>query len=177
MKQYTKMKDSGIEWVGDIPEKWYLDKIKYHYNIISGKVLQSKQKSSDDVLVDYVTAGNVLWEKVNLDELPQMWATEDEIKRIDIKNNDLLICEGGESGRSAIVSNLKNKCIIQNHVHRLRSKDNSSAEFLMYLMEFFNSSGILKTIVNRVTISSLPKTTLANFPMIATVNDQKKILR
>ena len=31
MKQYTKMKDSGIEWIGEIPEEWYLDKIKYHY--------------------------------------------------------------------------------------------------------------------------------------------------
>ena len=175
MKQYSQMKDSGVEWIGDIPEHWHIDKIKYHFDIITGKVLQLKQKTSDDVLVDYITAGNILWEKVNLQELSKMWANEIEIKKIKVRNNDLLICEGGEAGRSAILSDLKNECIIQNHVHRLRSKNNSSCKFLLYLMEFFNSSGILKSMIARVTISSLPRLTLANFPMIVPKNEQKEI--
>ncbi len=175
MKKYPKMKDSGIEWIGDIPEDWEIDKIKYHFNIITGKVLQSEQKTTNDLLVDYITAGDVQWGKVNYDKLSQMWATEDQIKKIEVKNNDLLICEGGEAGRSGIMSNLKNKCIIQNHIHRVRPKNDSSCKFLLYLMEYFNSSGILKSFVGRVTISSLPRLTLENFPMITPLNEQKDI--
>jgi len=26
MKRYTKMKDSGVEWIGEIPENWELRK-------------------------------------------------------------------------------------------------------------------------------------------------------
>ncbi len=176
-KTYPKMKESGMGWIGDIPEEWNAGKLKFHYDIISGKVLQSKQKIFDDILIDYITAGNVLWEKVDLDELSQMWTTKDEIERIGVKNNDLLICEGGEAGRSGILSNLKNTCIIQNHVHRVRSKNDASTKFLMYLMEFFHSSGILKTIISRVTIASLPKLTLANFPMITPTKEQNIIVK
>lgn len=31
-----KMKDSGIEWIGEIPEDWEIDRVKYHFKIISG---------------------------------------------------------------------------------------------------------------------------------------------
>lgn len=172
---YPKMKDSGFEWIGEIPKDWHIDKIKYHYEIVSGKVLQSKQKSSEEKLVDYLTVGNVLWEKINLKKSNQMWANEHEIKKIGIKNNDLLICEGGEAGRSAIISGIKNKCIVQNHIHRIRPKDELSNQFLMYMIEFFNSIKFLETIIGRVTIASLPRLTLANLPMIVPEYEQEKI--
>ena len=31
-----KMKDSGVEWIGEIPEDWEIDRVKYHFKIISG---------------------------------------------------------------------------------------------------------------------------------------------
>lgn len=30
------MKDSGVEWIGEIPEDWEIDRVKYHFKIISG---------------------------------------------------------------------------------------------------------------------------------------------
>jgi type I restriction enzyme, S subunit len=36
MKQYTKMKDSGIEWIGEIPEEWGIKKIKRHARVMRG---------------------------------------------------------------------------------------------------------------------------------------------
>ena len=35
----VKMKDSGIEWIGDIPEHWVISKISYRYQILLGKML------------------------------------------------------------------------------------------------------------------------------------------
>ena len=45
-----KMKGSGIEWIGEIPEDWELGKIKYHFNVISGSgfPVSLQGKSSGD---------------------------------------------------------------------------------------------------------------------------------
>ena len=29
MERYEKYKDSGVEWIGEIPERWELSKLKY----------------------------------------------------------------------------------------------------------------------------------------------------
>ena len=36
MKQYPKYKDSGIEWIGEIPEHWVVSKLKYSLDEIIG---------------------------------------------------------------------------------------------------------------------------------------------
>ena len=34
-----KMKDSGIPWIGEIPEEWNIIKLKYLFSIIGGNGL------------------------------------------------------------------------------------------------------------------------------------------
>ena len=36
-----EMKDSGIEWMGSIPEEWNTEKIKHHFTIGSGTTPKS----------------------------------------------------------------------------------------------------------------------------------------
>ncbi|MCM1140216.1 MAG: restriction endonuclease subunit S [Muribaculum sp.] len=43
----AKMKDSGIEWIGKIPEKWNRCKIQYLANLQSGRNLTTEQISDD----------------------------------------------------------------------------------------------------------------------------------
>lgn len=43
----AKMKDSGIEWIGEIPEKWNRCKIQYLANLQSGRNLTTEQISDD----------------------------------------------------------------------------------------------------------------------------------
>lgn len=52
----VKMKDSGIEWIGEIPEHWRVKKIKYVANICSGDNLPSD--SIDDDGLYPVIGGN-----------------------------------------------------------------------------------------------------------------------
>lgn len=42
-----KMRDSGIAWIGEIPEGWEVSRVGHHYKIILGKMLCS-QKLSDN---------------------------------------------------------------------------------------------------------------------------------
>ena len=40
MQRYERYKNSGIDWIGDIPEHWNVTKLKYVANkIITGKIM------------------------------------------------------------------------------------------------------------------------------------------
>jgi type I restriction enzyme S subunit len=40
MKKYDNYKDSGVEWIGEIPEHWKVKKLKYVSNITRGAILR-----------------------------------------------------------------------------------------------------------------------------------------
>ena len=44
--RYDKYKDSGIAWIGEIPEHWEITNIKNHYNVILGKMVERNNDSS-----------------------------------------------------------------------------------------------------------------------------------
>ncbi|MBE9592157.1 MAG: hypothetical protein IMF19_01630, partial [Proteobacteria bacterium] len=43
-KPYLKYKDSGIDWIGEIPEHWEVKPIKYVGEIVLGKMLTPDDK-------------------------------------------------------------------------------------------------------------------------------------
>ena len=43
MKSYSSYKDSGIEWIGDIPDKWELSKLKYTGDYLNGYPFKPSQ--------------------------------------------------------------------------------------------------------------------------------------
>ncbi|MEM7549536.1 MAG: restriction endonuclease subunit S [Bacteroidota bacterium] len=45
---YVKMKDSGVEWIGKIPEHWKIKKLKYCTDILPGYAFKSEKYSSND---------------------------------------------------------------------------------------------------------------------------------
>jgi type I restriction enzyme, S subunit len=96
------MKDSGVEWLGDIPEHWDCLSLRLRYSIELGKMLDQR-KISGDYLVKYLRNVDVQWDYINQDDLPEMDINPSEYERYLVKEGDLLVCEGGESGRSAIV--------------------------------------------------------------------------
>jgi len=159
------MENSEVQWFGKIPKGWSIQKIKFHYEITTGKVLQSNKNNDNEILINFITAGNVFWNTLDLNNLTKMWATPEQIKKLRLKENDLLICEGGEAGRCAILTGLKTDCILQNHVHRLRGKNYFSNKFLMYVMKYYDDISLLQTIVEKVTLTSLSTSDLGNIQM------------
>ena len=51
MKKYDNYKDSGIEWLGEIPEHWESIKLKYIISIQSGKGITNEQFIENGVVV------------------------------------------------------------------------------------------------------------------------------
>lgn len=76
------------------------------------------------------------WRCVRLGEVDvdEMDFTDKEVSNLALQKGDLLICEGGDVGRTAIWQGELPLCLYQNHIHRLRAIDQVEPKFYMYWM-------------------------------------------
>ena len=54
------MKDSGIKWIGKIPRKWKISKIKFHFDVINGSTPDSGNYDYWDGDVKWITPADML---------------------------------------------------------------------------------------------------------------------
>lgn len=182
-KAYPAYKPSDVEWLGEIPSTWSTTPVKRHYDIKLGKMLQNNPMSEKDRLVPYIKAVHVNWARVDTQDLPSMWASPDEIPQYEVVSNDLLVCEGGEVGRAAMVANPPAECIIQNALHRVRPRKHSDARFLMYVLHTVSAACWFEVLCNKATIAHftsekfadlrIPVTDLGTQRAIATFLDRE----
>lgn len=50
-KQYPKYRDSGVEWIGEIPEGWRSERIKYVANVEVSNVDKKSDSEEPEVLL------------------------------------------------------------------------------------------------------------------------------
>ena len=50
-----EMKDSGIEWIGEIPEDWLTKKIKHNFTVFAGATPKSEKKEYWDGDISWIT--------------------------------------------------------------------------------------------------------------------------
>ena len=142
-----------------------------------GKML-NKGKQSGNYAKPYLRTDNVHWGRFDLSEIKEMDILPEEREKYLATKGDLLMCEGGASGRTAIWHE-DYDISFQNHVHRIRPKDPKviSPKYLLYYFEWFIKNGYASELIKGVTISSLSQSGLrsieVNFPLI---EEQHKIV-
>lgn len=122
----------------DIPNTWkwcYLGEIFTH---TAGKALNAKNTTGEKH--KYITTSNVYWDHFELDNLKEMYYTEDEIEKYSVQYGDLLVLEGGDVGRTAIWDLHISYCI-QNHIHRLRPYIEVNIKYFYYVMMYLKFRG------------------------------------
>ena len=132
---YPVYKDSGVEWLGKVPEHWEVAGLGYRYEQCLGKMLDGKRITGEH-LVPYLRNADVQWDEINVADLPRMDIHPDEIPRYTVQPGDLLVCEGGEVGRCAIWKGEIDRCGFQKALHRLRPRDDERdrPKFLYYAL-------------------------------------------
>ena len=125
----------------EIPDSWMWVQMGEVFSHNTGKALNtSVQKGT---LLDYITTSNVYWDRFELSSLKSMYFTDDEIEKCTIRKGDLLICEGGDIGRSSIWP-FDTEMRIQNHIHRLRSYLPSiDVKLYYYVMRYYKMKGLI----------------------------------
>lgn len=161
------MKDSGIEWIGEIPAGVPISRVGLHFDIVLGKMLCSAPVDDNYTSESYYCAADVHFEGLSNGEKKKMWFSPDEKEQYCVKNGDLLVVEGGAgAGGCAIAVSTDVPIYIQNSIMIVRSKGISNIRYLRYLLECLVKEGYIDVVCNKATIPHFTKDKLANVPFI-----------
>lgn len=171
----VSMKDSGVAWLGTIPEHWMCPPLYSRYTIELGKMLD-ESRISGKYLVPYLRNVDVQWDRINTLDLPVMDVQQSEYKRYLVQPDDLLVCEGGEVGRAAIVGKEVNQLGYQKALHRLRPVDAAveNTRFLFYQLCWAANSGLFLAEGNPNTIPHLTGEKLRRYRFPCPPIDEQK---
>lgn len=124
----------------DIPDNWKWVRLGEVFAHNTGKALN--QRNDEGSLMSYITTSNLYWDRFVLDDLRSMKFTDSEIEKCTVKKGDLLVCEGGDIGRSAIWP-YEYEMRIQNHIHKLRAYKEVCTEFYWYVLYLFKLTELI----------------------------------
>ncbi|WP_233583144.1 restriction endonuclease subunit S [Corallococcus sp. CA053C] len=105
----------------------------------------------------YLRNVNVQWGRIELSDLVEMDFDEADQAKFDLRQGDLLVCEGGEPGRSAVVEHDLPGVFFQKALMRVRPCDNQlDTRFLQRFMEHAARRGTFAKDGNKATIAHFP---------------------
>jgi len=117
------MKDSGIEWLGEVPEHWEVAPLK-RWAVVQTGVAKGKDLSDVETInVPYLRVANVQDSYIDLTEVANIDIAANALERFRLRAGDVLMNEGGDFdklGRGHIWNGEIDPCIHQNHVFAVR---------------------------------------------------------
>jgi type I restriction enzyme S subunit len=171
----VKLKETEI---GLIPEDWEVVRLGEVFDVRQGKQLSSKESKEGKTLKPFLRTSNILWNRIDISNLSQMPFSDKEFEALKLCKGDILVCEGGDVGRTAVWEGQLEECAYQNHLHRLRPKGNNIVNyFFSYWMEYAISlRGLYINIANKTTIPNLSSQRLKSFLIpLPPLEEQQKI--
>jgi type I restriction enzyme S subunit len=144
------------------PEPWATDSIGELFDIGAGKSVTPPARAGARSH-PFLRTSNVFWGRIDVSDVSTMHFSDDEIETKALRKGDLLVCEGGDIGRSAIWNGELEQCGFQNHLHRLRAKHEDIVPlFVMYYLQAgFTQLGIYEGAGNKTTIPNISRSRLA----------------
>lgn len=160
----------------DLPDDWQLAKFGDLFDIQQGKALNRESRTQSPAF-PFLRTANVLWGAVDIAAVDRMNFSDGEREKFALSPGDLLVCEGGEIGRSAIWTGEIEGCYHQNHVHRCRPQGDAVPDFFMFWMLYaikfrraYSGHG------NTTTIANLSKGRLASLPVPLPPQEEQKAI-
>ena len=132
------------------------------FEIGAGKTMSAAARNGPDK-TPFLRTTNVLWDEIDLSSVDEMAIPERELPAKLLRRGDLLVCEGGETGRAAIWNGEVETMSFQNHLHRLRPiiEEVEPHFYVYFLQSAFTQLGIFEGAGNKTTIPSLSRSRLA----------------
>ena len=157
-----------------MPEGWAWCRLTNVAITELGKTLDAKKNKGESY--DYLCALNVKWYTFDFTTLKQIRLEEKEKERYLVRKGDLLICEGGDVGRSAIWES-DNPIYYQNALHRVRFYQNINQYFFLHVLNYYKNIGLIDDVSGGVTIKHFTQNSMQKllFPL-PPLAEQKRIV-
>ena len=140
-----EMKDSGVKWIGEIPEDWKISKVKYHVENLDGKRVPIDSALRVNGIYPYWGAGSIT-------DYVDDYLFDEEL---------ILLGEDGApffDPYRPVAFLVNEKIWVNNHIHVLRPKSSINALFVTYFLNIVDYGTYINgTILNKLTQSNLKK--------------------
>lgn len=127
-----KMKDSGVEWIGEIPEDWTVCSLKKYADFKNGYAFKSDNFNNDSDGIKVLTISS--FDSNNIIEEKTVYSTEklNNANNYKVQNGDIVIAmSGGTVGKNFKANEIKDLYYINQRVGILRGRLNF---YLFYLI-------------------------------------------
>ena len=163
-------KSQFVEMFGDVvanDKGWPVAKLGDVTDSRLGKMLDTKRQTGKNKH-RYLANFNVQWFRIDDSELHEMDFNEADQIEFELKDGDLLVCEGGESGRCCVWHNQVEDCYYQKALHRVRChQDSLNPDFLAYWFWMNCHHGAFEHIIGaKATIAHLPGVKLKKIKVV-----------
>ena len=148
----------------EIPETWEwcrLINISEHF---LGKTLNKSRDKGNPR--KYLCSINVYTNGISLDPIKTALFTKDEEEKYALKKGDILVCEGGDVGRSAIWDK-DIDMVFQNALHRIRLYGSIIPEYIKDVLDYYKANKTIEKVSKGVTIKHFTQNALDSllFPL------------
>ena len=155
----VEMKDSGVEWIGEIPRGWKLSRIKYvkskeKYSLVDGPFgsdLKSEHFVDDGTVVviesGFITKGSFIqtrdFKKISHNHF-------EKVKRSQCREGDIIIAKIGEYyGMCSVLPKLNSESVISGNCCKLTVSAEVNRDFVHLFLLFLRSKGVIQLEVNQ----------------------------
>lgn len=177
----TKMKESGIDWIGKIPEEWEVIKVKF-FTYMKGRIGWQGLKA--DEFIDegpyLVTGTDFKNGRVNWDTAYHISQKRyEQAPEIQLKQGDLLVTKDGTVGKLALIDELPDSASLNSHLLVLRPLFNRyDNHFLYYVLSSLEFKNYFQKVSIGSTMDSLSQEKMGEFIFaLPNINEQNSISR
>jgi type I restriction enzyme S subunit len=147
-------KPSGLSWIDEIPTEWGTPPVSANFDLQLGKMVNAEATAGPDQY-SYLRNTNVKWDRFDFDDLNTMHFSASDKRRCELRDGDVLVCEGGEVGRAAVWSRQRKNCYYQKAIHRVRPRNAANGRYLMYCLRAAAKVSVFAMEGNQSTIVHL----------------------
>lgn len=182
MKVYPKYKDSGVPWLGDVPEHWEIRKLKTVANVKASGVDKHSHENEISVQLCNYTDVYKNHKITNAIKFMKATATEEEIHSFELVAGDVIITKDSETWDDiavpSYVPNDLTNVICAYHLSLIRPFCSSYGLYLSFAFQVQPFANQFKVSANGVTRFGLSKNTIKNsFFFVPTQDEQQQISR
>ena len=177
----TRMKESGIDWIGQIPEEWEVIKIKF-FTYMKGRIGWQGLKA--DEFIDegpyLVTGTDFKNGRVNWDTAYHISQNRyEQAPEIQLQIGDLLVTKDGTVGKLALIDELPDSASLNSHLLVLRPLFNRyDNHFLYYVLSSLEFKNYFQKVSIGSTMDSLSQEKMGEFIFaLPNINEQNSISR
>ncbi len=165
----TPLKDSGIEWLGEVPAHWSVIALKRIAEVHTGVAKGKDNSSRQTITVPYLRVANVQDGYLDLETVSTIEIPAEDLERYSLKAGDVLMNEGGDFdklGRGHIWEGQIDPCITQNHVFAVRPRAVSSNWLNSITSSDFAQFYFMTRSKQSTNLASISSTNLMELPVI-----------